>query len=220
MRHRLQRLAHGAAARPAQGALPLSGSEPKRAAASLLAAWKGIHSATWALGTDLLCYIQDVYHPRGEFKKTKVAMTIHNIAFQVSVLTSCPFCSSLWATADEWLTGSNSLLRPAGLLIQGRFWPKAWDTLGLPASSRAKFDFTDGYPRVRQAQTMCCTLLDIVQYCRFLHAHRKHRLSCSDVHGHRVLACFAQPRPTCAGTRALSLDPQTPMKQHVPVAGV
>ena len=27
--------------------------------------------------------MQDVYQPRGEFRSTKVAMTIHNIAFQV-----------------------------------------------------------------------------------------------------------------------------------------
>ncbi len=40
----------------------------------------------------VLCHMQDVYHPRGEFKKTKVAMTIHNIAFQVVVFTSCTFC--------------------------------------------------------------------------------------------------------------------------------
>lgn len=36
------------------------------------------------------------------------------------------------------------------MLSQGRFWPKTWDSLGLPASSRAKFNFTDGIPRVRK----------------------------------------------------------------------
>jgi hypothetical protein len=37
---------------------------------------------------------------------------------------------------------------PSTRRVQGRFWPKTWDSLALPASSRAKFEFSDGYPRV------------------------------------------------------------------------
>lgn len=56
--------------------------------------------------------LKDVYQPRGEFTGSKVALCVHNIAFQ------------------------------------GRFWPDTYGELGLPASSRDKFEFVDGYPKV------------------------------------------------------------------------
>ena len=68
---------------------------------------------------------QDVYQPRGEFLKTKVAFTIHNIAFQ------------------------------------GRFWARDWDELSLPDSSRSKFQFTDGYARVRAALPLFMAVFSI-----------------------------------------------------------
>ena len=157
----MQRLAHGAAARPAQGALPpkqqlaeLQGSACNRSFAATAIEWQPTARANI---NDVSRCVQDVYQPRGEFKKTKVAMTIHNIAFQVMVPTMPLLSRSIlrrpaqlrkWMHAATW-PGMIQLLNPAGLLVQGRFWPKAWDSLGLPASSRAKFDFTDGYPRVR-----------------------------------------------------------------------
>merc|ERR1739848_320303 len=34
------------------------------------------------------------------------------------------------------------------IAFQGRFWPESWETLQLPESSRAKFEFEDGYNKV------------------------------------------------------------------------
>ena len=54
----------------------------------------GVGLANWYVETGHVA-AQDVYQPRGEFKNTKVAMTIHNIAFQVTtaaVLLKCMFC--------------------------------------------------------------------------------------------------------------------------------
>lgn len=56
--------------------------------------------------------LKDVYQARGEFKGTKCALCIHNVAFQ------------------------------------GRMWADTFKELGLPASSMAKFEFTDGNARV------------------------------------------------------------------------
>ena len=93
----MQRLAHGVAARPAEGALY---PELHRAELQGLLTHAGCCYAKDAYRQDgamtngLLSGAQDVYQPRGEFNKTKVAMTIHNIAFQVIVPPSCFFCDA------------------------------------------------------------------------------------------------------------------------------
>jgi granule-bound starch synthase len=34
------------------------------------------------------------------------------------------------------------------IAFQGRFWADSWQELGLPNSSKAKFEFEDGYPKI------------------------------------------------------------------------
>ncbi len=58
--------------------------------------------------------LKDVYQPKGQFTKAKVALCIHNIAFQ------------------------------------GRMWEETFGEIQLPDASKAKFQFTDGIPKVRR----------------------------------------------------------------------
>ena len=113
--------------------------------------------------------IKDVYQPKGEFLKAKVALCIHNIAFQVRACDRAPLVPSppplaLYRVSlkSVSLAGLHLLIRVKGMCMpfppkpkptltcfpQGRMWEDTFSDMGLPIASLSKFSFTDGVAKL------------------------------------------------------------------------
>lgn len=76
---------------------------------------------------------------------------------------SCTFVANDWHSGlvpvmlkdvyqkEGQFTDSKCIFCVHNIAFQGRFWPETFDKLGLPESSRGKFAFADGYPKIFDA---------------------------------------------------------------------